>query len=147
MKPGKPGCSQSAIMSALRPRVLLADDYDGLLAAWRRLLEPECDVIAAVRDGRALLEAAIALAPDVVVADLTMPGMNGLDACRTIKQSLPQTKVVLVTAGGDENVARIAFRAGASGFVLKHAAAENLLVAIARALTGDTYSTPTTSTT
>lgn len=142
----KPDRTQSAMMTAVRPRVLLADDYEGLLAAWRRLLEPHCDVIGAVRDGRALLEAAVTLAPDVVVADLTMPGMNGLEACRTITQSLPHTKVVLVTAGGDENLARVAFRAGASGFVLKHAAADDLLVAIAHALTGKTYSTPTTST-
>jgi DNA-binding NarL/FixJ family response regulator len=126
----------------LRPRVLLADDYDGLLAAWRRLLEPACDVVGSVRDGRALLEAAIELEPDVIVADLAMPEMSGLDACRSIKSSMPQTKVVLVTAGGDEYIARAAFRAGASAFVLKYAAAQDLLVAIQRAMTGDTFCTP-----
>ena len=128
-------------MTAVRPRILLADDYDGLLEAWRRLLEPRYDVVGAVRDGDALVDAAAALEPDVIVADLTMPGTNGLDACRRIKHSLPHTKVVLVTAGGDESVARIAFHAGASGFVLKHRAAEDLPVAIERALVGDTYST------
>jgi DNA-binding NarL/FixJ family response regulator len=126
----------------LRPRVLLADDYDGLLAAWRRLLEPACDVVGSVRDGRALLEAAIELEPDVIVADLAMPEMSGLDACRSIKSSLPQTKVVLVTAGGDEYIARAAFRAGASAFVLKYAAAQDLLVAIRLAMIGDTFCTP-----
>jgi len=119
--------------------VLLADDHSGLIAAWRRLLEPSCDVVGCVRDGHALFEAAIALEPDVIVADLAMPGMSGLDACRSIKSSLPGTKVVLVTAGGDEHVARAAFRAGASAFVLKYAAAQDLVVAIERALLGDTF--------
>jgi DNA-binding NarL/FixJ family response regulator len=125
-----------------RPRVLLADDYAGLLTAWRRLLEPSYDVVGCVRDGRALLDAASTLAPDVVIADLSMPEMNGLDACRQITQALPQTKVILVTAGGDQWVARAAFRAGASGFVLKHTAADDLLVAIHTALRGETYCTP-----
>jgi DNA-binding NarL/FixJ family response regulator len=125
-----------------RPRVLLADDYVGLLTAWRRLLEPSYDVVGCVRDGRALLEAASTLAPDVVIADLSMPELSGLDACRHIKQASPQTKVILVTAGGDQWVARAAFRAGASGFVLKHTAADDLLVAIHTALMGETYCTP-----
>lgn len=125
-----------------RPRVLLADDYAGLLTAWRRLLEPSYDVVGCVRDGRALLEAASTLAPDVVIADLSMPELSGLDACRHIKHASPQTKVILVTAGGDQWVARAAFRAGASGFVLKHTAADDLLVAIHTALTGETYCTP-----
>ena len=125
-----------------RPRVLLADDYGALLTAWRRLLEPTCDVVGSVGDGRALLEAAVALSPDVVVADLAMPEVNGLDACRQIKQTNPRTKVVLVTAGGDEWVARAAFRAGASAFVLKHSAGDDLLTAIEIALIGHTYCTP-----
>ena len=125
-----------------RPRVLLADDYAGLLSAWRRLLEPSCDVVGCVGDGRALLEAADTLAPDVVIADLSMPEVNGLEACRHIKHASPQTKVILVTAGGDPWVARAAFRAGASGFVLKHSAADDLLLAIHTALVGDTYCTP-----
>jgi DNA-binding NarL/FixJ family response regulator len=122
--------------------VLLADDYVGLLTAWRRLLEPSYNVVACVRDGRALLEAASTLNPDVVIADLSMPELNGLDACRQIKEGSPQTKVILVTAGGDQWVARAAFRAGASGFVLKHTAADDLLIAIDAALAGRTYCTP-----
>ena len=125
-----------------RPRVLLADDYAGLLTAWKRLLEPSYDVVGCVRDGRALLDAASTLAPDVVIADLSMPEVNGIDACRHIKHASPQTKVILVTAGGDQWVARAAFRAGASGFVLKHSAADDLPVAIHNALAGDTYCTP-----
>lgn len=126
----------------MRPRVLLADDYAALLTAWRRLLEPACEIVGSVRDGRALLEAATALTPDVVVADLSMPEINGLEACRRIKLVSPQTKIVLVTAGGDEWVARAAFRAGASAFVLKHLAADDLLTAIHAAISGKTYCTP-----
>ena len=126
----------------VRPRVLLADDYAALLTAWRRLLEPSCEVVGSVRDGRALVEAASSLSPDVVVADLSMPEVNGLDACRQIRIASPRTKIVLVTAGGDEWVARAAFRAGASAFVLKHSAADDLLTAIRSAMLGDTYCTP-----
>jgi DNA-binding NarL/FixJ family response regulator len=122
--------------------VLVADDYDGMLKAFQRLLEPSCEVVGSVQNGRALLDAAVALQPDIIVADLAMPDLGGLDVCRTVKASLPQTKVVLVTAGGDESIARAAFRAGASAFVLKHAAAQDLLVAIERALSGGTYCTP-----
>ena len=129
-------------MSHPRPRVLLADDYAGLLAAWRRLLEPLYEVVGCVRDGRALLEATGTLAPDVVIADLSMPELNGLEACREIRHTSPHTKIILVTAGGDQWVAQAAFRAGASGFVLKHSAARDLLAAIHRALVGETYCTP-----
>jgi DNA-binding NarL/FixJ family response regulator len=130
------------MMEADRPRILLADDYEPLLAAWRRLLEPSFEVVGSVRDGRALLAAAIALAPDVIVADLAMPEMNGIDACREVKHAVPNTKIVVVTAGGDEWVARAAFRAGASAFVLKHSAADDLLTAVRQALLGATYCTP-----
>jgi DNA-binding NarL/FixJ family response regulator len=126
--------------------VLLADDYAGLLTAWRRLLEPAFEVVGCVRDGLALLDAASALVPDVIVADLGMPHMNGLDACRRIKRAIPQTKIVLVTAGGDEWIARAAFEAGASAFVLKHSAADDLLTAIQSVLVGGTYCTPTLET-
>jgi DNA-binding NarL/FixJ family response regulator len=128
------------VTETARPRILLADDYVGLLTAWRRLLEPSCEVIGCVRDGKALLDAATALTPDIVVADLSMPEVNGIDACRQIKRTHPQTKVILVTAGGDEYVARAAFRAGASGFVLKHSA-DDLLTAIQRVLLGETFCT------
>jgi DNA-binding NarL/FixJ family response regulator len=138
-KPERRSVRISTLPDAPRPRVLLADDHEGLISAWRQLLAPSCDVVGSVRDGRALFEAAIQLEPDVIVVDLTMPGMNGLDACRSIKSSLPRTKVVLVTAGGDEHIARAAFRAGASAFVLKYAAAQDLVVAIQRAMLGETF--------
>jgi DNA-binding NarL/FixJ family response regulator len=114
----------------------------GLLTAWRRVLEPTYNVVGCVRDGRALLDAASELAPDVIIADLSMPNVTGLDACREIKHTSPQIKVVLVTAGGDEWVARAAFRAGASAFVLKHSGVDDLLSAIQSALMGKTYCTP-----
>ena len=113
---------------------------------WRRLLGASCDVVGSVRDGRALFEAAIELEPDVIVVDLAMPGMNGLDACRSIKSALPGIKIVLVTAGGDEHIARAAFRAGASAFVLKYAAAQDLVIAVQRALLGDTFCRPAVKT-
>ena len=125
--------------------MLLADDYAGLLTAWRRLLEPSCEVVGTVPNGRALLEATVALTPDVVVADLSMPEVNGLDACREIKHTNPETKVILVTAGGDKWIARAAFRAGASGFVLKHSA-DDLLTAIQSVLLGGTFCTATLGT-
>jgi DNA-binding NarL/FixJ family response regulator len=138
----RPGLSwRRPVTADVRPRVLLADDYVGLLTAWRRLLEPSCEVVGTVRNGRALLDAAMALTPDVVVADLSMPEVGGLEACKQIKQTRPETKVILVTAGGDEWVARAAFRAGASGFVLKHAA-DDLLTAIQTVMLGQTFCTP-----
>ena len=130
------------VTDTARPRVLLADDYVGLLTAWRRLLEPTCEIVGTVRNGRDLLDAATTLTPDVVVADLSMPEVTGLDACRQIKRAHPAIKVILVTAGGDEYVARAAFRAGASGFVLKHSA-DDLLTAIQSVLHGKTFCTPT----
>jgi DNA-binding NarL/FixJ family response regulator len=97
------------VTDTARPRVLLADDYVGLLTAWRRLLEPTCEIVGTVRNGRDLLDAATTLTPDVVVADLSMPEVTGIDACRQIKRAHPAIKVILVTAGGDEYVARAAF--------------------------------------
>ena len=106
------------------------------------LLEPACEVVGSVRDGRALLAAAIGLSPDVIVADLAMPEMNGLDACREIRTAVPHTRIVVITANCDEWIARAAFRAGASAFVLKHSAAKDLLTAVQTALSGNMYCTP-----
>src|SRR5262245_55255214 len=84
-----------------RPRVLLADDDAGSLSVSLRVLSSSCEVVGSVVDGVALLEAAARLKPDVVVADVFMPRMNGLDACEQIKQTMPQTRIVLVTASDD----------------------------------------------
>src|SRR5262249_6705397 len=121
---------RSSIDSMKRPRVLLADDHRLLREAFVKLLEPECDVVGAVADGRALLEAAPKLRPDVVVLDVAMPQLNGLDAARQLKRSMPDVKVIFLTVSEDPDLAAEAFRAGGSGFVLKNSAASELLQAI-----------------
>jgi len=125
-----------------RPRVLLADDHRLLREAFVKLLEPSCDVVGAVADGRALLPAAPELRPDVVVVDVAMPLLNGLDAARQLKRLLPAVKVVILTVSEDPDLAAEAFRAGASGFVLKSSAASELLQAIQDVTQGRSYVTP-----
>jgi DNA-binding NarL/FixJ family response regulator len=109
-----------------RPRVLLAEDYEALLVALRRLLSPSCEVVGSVADGVAVVDAAIGLRPDVIVLDLNLPTINGLEACRRIKEALPLSKVVVITATDDEAVRTRAFELGASAFVLKQRIAEEL---------------------
>ena len=129
-------------MEKLRPRVLLADDFPSLLAAWRRLLTPTCDVVGEVSDGGGVLREAGELHPDVVVIDISMPDMTGLEACRAIKTALPSLRVILVTADGNRQLADAAFRAGASAFVLKQSAGDELPLAIHTVMSGATYCTP-----
>ena len=102
----------------MRPRVLLADDHTLLLEAFQRLLADECEVVGMVSDGRALLAAADKLRPDIVVVDVAMPLLNGLDAARQLKQVLPETRIVFLTMNEDPDLAAEAFRAGASGYLL-----------------------------
>ena len=125
-----------------RPRVLLADDHRLLREAFIKLLEPTCDVVGAVGDGRALLEAAPGLRPDIVVLDVSMPSLNGLDAARQLKRLMPAVKVIFLTVNEDPDLASEAFRAGASGFVLKASAASELLQAIQDVFEGRSYVTP-----
>ena len=125
-----------------RPRVLLADDHRLLREAFVKLLEPDCDVVGAVADGRALLEAAAKLRPDVVVLDVAMPQLNGLDAARQLKRSMPEVKVVFLTVSEDPDLAAEAFRVGGSAFVLKNSAASELLQAIRDVSQGRSYVTP-----
>jgi len=125
-----------------RPRVLLADDHRLLREAFVKLLEPECDVVGGVADGRALLEAAATLRPDVVVLDVAMPQLNGLDAARQLKRSMPDVKVIFLTVSEDPDLAAEAFRVGGSGFVLKNSAASELLQAIRDVSQGRSYVTP-----
>jgi DNA-binding NarL/FixJ family response regulator len=122
-----------------RLRILLADDYPGLTAAWRRLLKPSYDVVGEVADGRRVIEEAIRLDPDVVVVDVSMPEMNGLAACRAIRSAVALARVVVVTADGNPHLAQAAFRAGASAFVLKYTAGTDLLLAIEAVGAGRTY--------
>src|SRR6185436_21033200 len=96
-----------------RPRVLLADDHNLLLGAFAKLLSDECEIVGTVSDGRALVEAAQRLKPDVIVLDVAMPLLNGLDAGRQIKQARKSVKLVYVTMNEDADVAAEAFRVGA----------------------------------
>lgn len=101
------------------PRVLVADDHPGMTRAVCRLLALDCDVVGTVADGRALLEAAQRLQPDVIVVDLNLPHVNGLEACRHITQVNPQIKVIVFTAVDDPDFKQRAIEVGASAFVSK----------------------------
>lgn len=125
-----------------RPRVLLADDHQMLLDALKRVVEPRCEVVGMVSDGRALLTAAAKLQPDIVVLDIAMPQLNGLDAARHLKPALPKLKLIFMTMNEDPDLVGEAFRAGASAFLLKQAAAFELMVAIEKVLKGGSYVTP-----
>jgi DNA-binding NarL/FixJ family response regulator len=125
-----------------RPRVLLADDHALLLGAFEKLLAPECDVVGQVSDGRALLAAAAELKPDIIVLDIGMPLLNGLEAGRQIKQTLRDVRLVFLTMNEDRDIAAEAFRAGASAYLLKRSAASELMAAIREVMQGRSYVTP-----
>ena len=125
-----------------RPRVLLADDHLMVAEALKSLLTPEFELVGVVEDGRELLKAAKKLRPDVIVADITMPHLNGIDALVRLRQGGDQTPVVFLTMHRDVSFARRALEAGASGFVLKHSAPAELVMAVRAALQGKTYLTP-----
>ena len=127
---------------AHRPRVLLADDHIMVAEALKSLLSPEFDLVGVVEDGRALVESTATLRPDVIVADVTMPHLNGIDALIRLRQGGDRTPVVFLTMHRDVSFARRALDAGASGFVLKHSAPAELVTAIRAALEGRTYLTP-----
>ena len=124
------------------PRVMLADDHTILLEAFRKLLEPRCEVVATVQDGRALLEMAASLNPDVIVVDISMPLLNGLEAARQLRQIMPAVKLIFLTMNEDPDLAAEVMRFGASGYLLKSSAASELFRAIQEALKGRTYLTP-----
>ena len=125
-----------------KARILLADDHRIVIEGLKKLLEPEYDVVGTVEDGRALIAAVAELQPDVVVADVSMPHLNGIEAVRQIKEKSPQIKVVMLTMHHDVQYAVRAFEAGASGFVLKASASNELITAIGEAMRGKTYVTP-----
>jgi DNA-binding NarL/FixJ family response regulator len=125
-----------------RPRVLLADDHRIVTEGLKSLLEPEFELVGIVEDGRTLLAAAEKLRPDVIVADISMPLLNGIDSVRQIKKAHAEIKVVFLTMHPDVTYAVSAFEAGASGYVLKHSAPTELVTAIRSALNGKTFLTP-----
>jgi DNA-binding NarL/FixJ family response regulator len=124
------------------PRVILADDHALVAEALCGLIAPHFDVVATVADGQALVTAATALKPDVIVVDIAMPLLNGLDACRQLKQRKLSSKFVFLTMNEDPELAVEAMKVGASGYVLKKSAASELLQAMQLALRGKPYTTP-----
>jgi DNA-binding NarL/FixJ family response regulator len=131
------------VMSRLdRPRVLLADDHRMVAEGLKSLLAPEFELVGVVEDGRALIESARTLQPDVIVADITMPLLNGLDALPSLQKDNPRVKVVFLTMHQEVAYARRAMDAGAAGYVLKHSAPAELVAAIHAAWEGKTYLSP-----
>ena len=125
-----------------RPRVLLADDHRMVAEGLKSVLEEEFDLVGIVEDGRALVKAARELKPDVIVADISMPLLNGIDALAQLKKHDPKVRVVLLTMHRDPAYARRALQLGALGFVLKHSAPAELLLAVRAALQGRTFISP-----
>ena len=125
-----------------RPRVLLADDHFVVAEGLRSLLAPHFDVVGIASDGRELLAAAGALDPDVVVLDISMPSLSGVEAARQLRAANSRAKVVFLTMHREVAYAARALEAGASAFVLKHSAASELVTAIQEALKGNKYNTP-----
>src|ERR1700758_2646632 len=128
--------------SSSRTRILFADDHAMVVEGLRALLEKSYDVVGVVADGRALLVEALKLRPDVVVVDVSMPFLNGLDAAERLKTLLPDVKLVFLTMQDDSNLAAAALGLGAVGYVLKHSAASELMTAISAVLEGKSYVTP-----
>ena len=126
-----------------RVRVLLADDHKMVAEGLKSLLTPEFDLLGLVEDGRAMVEAAKALRPDVIVADITMPHLNGIEALQEIEKFDPDVRVIFLTMHRDLAYARRAIEAGAVGYVLKNSASEELVHAVRAAAQGRTYITPT----
>ena len=125
-----------------RPRLLLADDHAIVLNGLSRLLEPEFEVVGSVGDGRALLEMAAKLKPDVIIVDVSMPLLSGIEAVRQLKRKDSLVKVIFLSMHSDVELATEAIRVGASGYVLKHCAVESLSRAIHEVLNGAVYVSP-----
>ena len=125
----------------LRTRVILADDHTLMLEALKNLLESEFEVVGTFGDGRALVEGAPKLRPDVIILDIGMPLMNGLNAGQRLKQLMPNVKLIYVTMNQDPDVAGEAFRLGANGYLLKTSAVKELVKAIRQVVRGTNYVT------
>lgn len=125
-----------------RPRILMADDHSLVLAGLRRLVEEVGDVVGTVEDGRALIEQAQRLQPDIILLDISMPLLNGLDAARQLTKLVPDSKLIFVTMHATPTYVTRAFEAGAAGYLVKQSAAEELRQAIEAVLRGQHYMTP-----
>jgi DNA-binding NarL/FixJ family response regulator len=124
------------------PRVILADDHTLIIEAFSKLLESHCEVVATVTDGRSLVEIAPVLNPDVIIVDIGMPVLNGLEAGLRLKRQMPRVKIVFLTMNRDPDLAVDAMRSGASGYLLKTSAADELIRALRMVSKGRTYVTP-----
>ncbi len=129
----------------LKPRILIADDHVLVAEACKKLLETDYEVVGIVRDGRTLVRSAAELKPDVVLVDIGMPILNGLDAGQQIKEAAPAVRVVYLTMNSDVELAAEAFRRKASGYILKTCAASEVLIALRTVLRGGTYLSPAIS--
>ena len=129
-----------------RPRVLLADDHPVILEEIRAILAPTCEIVETVADGRSLVEAALRLKPDLIVVDITMPLLNGIDAAVQIKKSLPGMKLLFVTMHANTAYVEAAFEAGGTGYVLKSGLRDELPDAVQSVLSGRIYASPSLST-
>jgi DNA-binding NarL/FixJ family response regulator len=125
-----------------RPTLLLADDHTMFSQGLQGLLEDEFDLVGAVADGQALVEAAARLNPDVIVVDISMPVMNGFDAVRQLKKNGVTAKIIFLTMHADDRLLAEAFRCGGMGYVLKQSAGEELIAGIRQVLAGHKYVTP-----
>jgi len=125
-----------------RSRILIADDHNLVGELCKNLLESEFEVVGTVTDGRALVRTAADLKPDVIIVDIAMPLLNGLDAALRVKQMLPAVKVIFLTMNPDPELAAEAFRRGASGYLLKTSAATELLISVRAVLRGKSYLSP-----
>ena len=121
-----------------RPRILLADDHAMVLEAFRRLLEPRCEIVGVARNGRTLLELAATTEPEIIILDVAMPKLNGLEACARLRRKMPEVKCIFLTVNEDPDFAAAAIRIGASGYVLKSSTPSELFTAIECALAGKT---------
>jgi DNA-binding NarL/FixJ family response regulator len=129
-------------MERSRPRIMIADDHMLVAEACKKLLEADYDVVATVGDGRALVRVAATLKPQVIIIDVGMPLLNGLDAGQQIKQLLRSVKLVYLTMNQDADLAAEAFRRGASAYLLKTCAASELVIAVREVLKGKSYLSP-----
>ena len=128
-------------MPTSRARILIADDHTLVADLCRRLLETEFDVVAIVSNGRAMVKTAGELKPDLIIVDIAMPVLNGLDAGQQVKEILPAVKLIFLTMNNDSKLAAEAFRRGASGYLLKTCAASEMLTAVRQVLRGESYIT------
>jgi len=125
-----------------RKRIFLADDHSLLLDAFGNLLESEYEIVGTATDGRQMLSMVNKLQPDVVLLDVSMPNLNGMDAGEKLKRRHPDIKIIFLTVNEDPDIVAEAFKIGASGYLLKNCAAEELFKAIETALTGGVYVSP-----